>query len=359
MANPESPKPRPMSHVAAARIIDALDAYLAAPEAAEADLSRLAQSLPAPLRERADVVLTKAPSYRDVTLIQLAFGLETIGEFDHTLAATGARDSGKLVGAATRARHIRSVKDAYQNIGKNYDNLIRQNVVEYDELLTMLNEATPEQRLDLFSYLLAATAITARPVLAMPPLARGELTFAKVSGFLDALLATGSGGAYEQFATAAFLEALLDEFGLSGGIGGGLSIKTKNINASDASSGATADVQIMRGNKIEEAFEVSASGWQLKVAQALISAREVDLSRVHILAYGNDLTGLTDALAGTNTDVSVMDVRSFLRTLVGILKKPAREVALRRLYDLLVHNQPDMERVNRLVGFLSSHALTA
>jgi hypothetical protein len=359
MANAESPKARPMSHVAAAKIIEALDAYLDVPATAEADIARLAQSLPEKLRERAEVSLTKGASYRDVILIQLAFGLEASGGFDHTKAATGARDSGKLVGAATRARHIRSVKDAYQNIGKNHDNLIRHNVAEYDELLAVLNDTPNEQRADLFAYVLAATAITARPVLAMPSLARGELTFSKVSGFLDALLATGSGGAYEQFATAAFLEALLDEFGLSGGIGGGLSIKTKNINASDASSGATADVQIMRGNKIEEAFEVSAGGWRLKVAQALISAREVDLSRVHILAYGNDLSGLTDALAETNTDVSVMDVRSFLRTIVGILKKPAREVALRRLYDLLVHNQPDMERVNRLVGFLSSHALTA
>ncbi len=359
MANAESPKARPMSHVAAARIIDALDAYLAAPETAEADVTRLAQSLPEALRARADVSLTKGASYRDVILIQLAFGLEAMGEFDHSIAATGARVSGKLVGTAARERHIPSVRDAYQNIGKNNDNLIRGNVREYDELLPMLNDTPEAQRADLFFYVLAATAITSRPVLPMPALARGELTFARVSGLLDALLGAGSGGAYEQFATAAFLEALLDEFGLSGGIGGGLSIKTKHINASDVSSGATADVQIMRGNKIEEAFEVSASDWQLKLAQALIAAREADLSRVHILAYGNDLTGLVDVLTGTNTDVSVMDVRSFLRTLVGVLKKPAREEALRRLHDHLVHNQSDMERVNRFVELLSSHALTA
>ncbi|WP_426014058.1 hypothetical protein [Caulobacter sp. DWR2-3-1b2] len=348
-----------MSHVAAARIIDALDAYLAAPETAQADVARLAQSLPEALRERADVSVKKGASYRDVILIQLAFGLEQTGEFDHSIAAFGARVSGKLVGTAARYRHILSVKDAYQNIGKNNDNLIRGNVREYDELLSMLNDTSEEERADLFSYVVAATAITSRPVLAMPSLARSELTFAKVSGFLDALLLEGSGGAYEQFATAAILEALLDEFGLSGGIGGGLSIKTKHINASDASSGATADVQIMRGNKIEEAFEVSASNWKLKVAQALISAREADLSRVHILAHGNDLTGLVDALTGTTTDVSVMDVRSFLRTLVGVLRKPGREEALRRLHGHLVHSQPDMERVNKFVGLLGSHALTA
>ena len=57
------------------------------------------------------------------------------------------------------------------------------------------------------------------------------------------------------------LDALLYEFGLS--TVGGLRVVTKNINASDASSGTAADVQIMRANKIEEAFEVSANNWRI------------------------------------------------------------------------------------------------
>jgi hypothetical protein len=179
----------------------------------------------------------------------------------------------------------------------------------------------------------------------------------KVVGLLDALLAIPSGGAYEQFAVAAFVEALIDEFGL-GGVGG-LGVRTKNINASDASAGTAADVQVMRGNKIEEAFEVSASDWRGKVAQAIQAARNSDLPRVHILAYVDNLEGLAEALGATTTDVTVIDVKVFLRSLVALMKKPAREVALRLLYDHIERRQPDIARVNAYVGLLRSHSLAA
>ncbi len=156
---------------------------------------------------------------------------------------------------------------------------------------------------------------------------------------------------------AAFLEALIDEFG-QGGVGG-LAVRTKNINAADASAGTAADIQVVRGNRIEEAFEVSASDWRAKVSQAILAARSADLPRIHILAYVDSLDGLVEALRTTNTDVTVIDVRVFVRSLAAIIKKPAREVALRLLYDHLERRQPDIVRVNNYVELLRRHALTA
>ena len=191
----------------------------------------------------------------------------------------------------------------------------------------------------------------------MPELSRLNLTFSNIVSALDDLLSIPSGGAHEQFAVAAFLEALIDEFGLSGV--GALNVKTKNINASDASAGTAADVQIMRGNKVEEAFEVSASGWRDKLQQAIMAARSADLTRVHILSHVEDLQGLAELLGESTTDVSVIDVKTFLRTLVAVLKKPAREVAMVRLYELLDRNQADPARVNAYVELLRRHSLVA
>ena len=131
------------------------------------------------------------------------------------------------------------------------------------------------------------------------------------------------------------------------------------INASDASAGTAADVQVLRGNKVEEAFEVSASGWRDKLDQAVLAAKNADLNRVHILSYVENLEGLRELLGDSTTDVTVIDVQTFLRTLVAVLKKPAREDALVRLYEHLDRKQPDTNRVNAYVELLGRHSLTA
>jgi hypothetical protein len=342
----------------AQRVEKELDRYLASPEEAALAVQAARDTVPADALAGLDAVLAmkKGLSYRDGLVVQLAWGLEVEG-FDHTLKGDGGRTATKAVADRLTARHIAAVRDAYQNIAKNFPRLDRGNVQAFDGLLHWMNAATAPEREQLFSLLIARIALTARNVLPMPTLARTELTFAKVAMLLDELFKTGSGGAYEQLAVAAFLEALIDEFGM-GGVGA-LSVKTKNINAADASSGATADVQVMRGNKIEEAFEVSASDWRGKVPQALLAARNADLNRVHILAYGDDAKGLADALGDSTTDVALMDVRGFLRLIAGLLRTPSREAALRRLYELIERNQPETDRVNFYVGLLRSHSLTA
>jgi hypothetical protein len=353
MAHPTTPR---LSNRVLIRLIAAIDSALAA---------ALSPQQVTELREAADLsavslldrVLKRPLSYRDGVLIQLAWGLE-LPEFDHTTKGEGARSTAGRFASELQKRHIPAVKDAYQNIGKNSPVLARGNEPAFDDLLRWMNGADECARQKLLDVAAATTAQTARPVLPMPQLARAELSFGKVVGLLDELLSIPSQGAHEQFAVAAFLEALIDEFGLSGV--GALGVRTKNINATDASAGTAADVQIVRGNRIEEAFEVSASDWRGKVDQALSAARSADLSRIHILAHVAQSESLREAGTGNaSTDLTVIDVRSFLRTLVALLKKPAREVALQILYTHLDRKQPDAGRVNAFVRLLSSHALSA
>lgn len=351
-------QPRP-SQVVIRHLINSLDEFLAAPESLEDVTGVLEQSLPEEVISHSRAILnrTNGLSYRDGLLIQLAWGLVGEEKFDHTRRGEGGRSVAQALGRANAERHIPKVNDAFENIGKNTPELARGNVAEFDTLLSWMNAATRQQRDDLLTFLVASVAKTARPVLAMPELARPHLTFARVSSYLDELLSTGSGGAYEQFAVAAFLGALIDEFGL-GGVSG-LSVRTKNINASDASAGAAGDVQVIRGNRIEEAFEISANHWSQKLTQAIGAAKSADLTRAHIVARDTGEGDLVALLSSTTADISVIELRSFLRTLCAILRKPSREDALRRLYDFTDRLQPDVQRTNRVVQLLSSHGLTA
>lgn len=336
------------------RVVAAIDKWLEYPEGIITATAAKNSTLGSVASKLLDGALAASNSYRDGVLIQLAWGLEQSG-FDHTQKGAGARSAAGSIAKALAARHIPAVKDAYQNIGKNTANLARGNVPDFDNLLRWMNGATDEARHATLDLVAAIVAATARPVRPMPQLARVNLTFANVVSALDELLARPSGGAHEQFAVAAFLEALIDEFGL-GGVGA-LGVRTKNINASDASAGTAADVQILRGNKVEEAFEVSASGWRDKLDQAIFAAKNADLNRVHILSHVQDLVGLNALLGDNTTDVTVIDVKTFLRTLIAVLKKPAREAALIRLYEHLDRKQPDVNRVNEYVELLCRHAL--
>ncbi|TCT03537.1 hypothetical protein [Aquabacter spiritensis] len=296
-------------------------------------------------------------SYRDGILIQLGYGLISENTFDHTLRAEGARGVAQALGKANAQRHIPKINDAYENIGKNTKNLVRGNVLEFDRLLTWMNTASLEDRTFLFRYALAEVALTARPVLRMPTLRPVELTFARISVFFEELFEVPSGGAHEQFAVAAVLGAMLDQFS-SGGLQG-LQVKTKNINASDASTGTAADVQIVRGNLIEAVFEVSANDWRHKIDQAVDAAKRAGLSTAHIIAAGTDTADLKAMLSGSTVDISVAEIRSFIRIVCSILRPPAREDALRRLYDLLDRLQPDVALTNGYVTLLRRHAFAA
>lgn len=347
-----------LSATVPAMILEAVDRHIGDPGAVEAALEAGAAALPSEVIAKVQAVDTpRRKSYRDGLLIQLAFGLLTPDGFNHAWRPSGGRSAAATLGAEFAKRHIPAVVDAYQNIAKNNPDLARGNVHEFDELLRWMNGRDEAERRALFYYIAARVAATARPVLAMPVLRPVNLTFANVARLLDELLVTPSGGAHEQFAVAAFLEALLHEHGV-GGFSGGSRVETKNINASDASAGTAADVQIMSGNRIEEIFEVSANDWRTKIPQAVAAAERADRTRAHILAAAEGDDSDLTALDGLAREVTVVDVRAFLRVLVAVLRRPHREHALRRLYELLDGKQPNTDLTNNYVRLLSRFQLT-
>jgi hypothetical protein len=268
----------------------------------------------------------------------------------------GARGVAAEFARILKRSHIRATSDAFQNIGKNVVNLVRGNRAEFDRLLIWASDADPNGLKVLFQYAIASLALTARPVSPMPELAASRLTFFGVTGLIEALLDRPSGGAHEQFAIAACLEAIIDEFGL-GGIAG-LRVETKPVTASDASSRVAGDIQIKRGNRTEETLEVSAVEWRLKLDQAVAAIRSADLPRAHILASVRERRIVqARELADLGVDVSLIDVQQFLRVLVAVMRKPARAVALMRLYELLDRNQPNVDLVNAYVELIKQHGL--
>jgi hypothetical protein len=140
---------------------------------------------------------------------------------------------------------------------------------------------------------------------------------------------------------------------------GGLRVETKRLNASDASSKTAGDIQILRGNRVEEAFEITANDWATKIDSARRALKDADLQRAHIVAaVGASFIEQADRLGEVNVDLSVVDVAALLRTLTAVMRKPAREAALTRLHDYLDRYQPDIDRVNAYVDLLRKHGLT-
>jgi hypothetical protein len=141
---------------------------------------------------------------------------------------------------------------------------------------------------------------------------------------------------------------------------GGLRVETKRLNASDASSKTAGDIQILRGNRVEEAFEITANDWKTKIESASSALRDADLQRAHIVAsVGASFLEEADQLGEINVDLSIIDVGALLHTLAAVMRKPAREAALVRLHEYLDRYQPDIDRVNAYVDLLRKHELTA
>lgn len=334
-----------------------LDAFLTDPALIASETVRVRSVLGDDVADRADKVMaTRALGYPAGLIIQTATGL--IGKLvkGHTFRGEGARSAAQALGRCLHARHIAAVKDAYEGIGKSFDQLDRGHEPEFDEALRWLDGASLSDREEYLRYILATIALTARAVLPEPKLDRAKLTFHACAVFLDKLLAIQSAGAYQQFACAAFLYAMLDELGQIGP--GALRVETKNLNASDASSKVNGDIQVLRGNRLEEAFEVTANDWRTKVAPALAAGKAADLQRVHIIAKVEPgFPENSKELAVEGVDLTVIDVHAYLRTLMAVMRKPAREAAFVRLYQHLDRHQPDVERVNAYVRLLRSEGL--
>lgn len=132
------------------------------------------------------------------------------------------------------------------------------------------------------------------------------------------------------------------------------------IFASDASAGTAADVQHRHRGQVQSAYELTANDWRTKVGQALNTMATHDLHRVAIL--GRKVTRASgDAMAADlpdDDDVTVLDVREEVRSLVGRLDQRYRREALKRLYAHLVEKQSNDALVRGFVDALAARGLT-
>jgi hypothetical protein len=296
-------------------------------------------------------------SYRIALIGQLAYGIESDEPIDLTKRLPGTRGPGGVggrVGKLLADNHIVSVGDAYQNIAKNTTNMVRGNFPEFDAVLTwasLAGRSTDELRV-VFEYCCWHISRTARPVSPMPELDQGKLKFAVVMALFDSMLGMPSGGAHQQFITAALLEAREDQ------VGTGRYVETKDISTSDQSARAAADVQVKTGTRVDEAFEVTANEWSEKVDGAGPKIRTYDLSRLHIVAEVSDYASMLRDLATRPDDISVLELRGFFGALVAELRRAGRAAALKRLYELLDRHQLDVNLVNEYVRLLGVHGVT-
>jgi hypothetical protein len=334
--------------------------YLQHPEEFEAAAARHRKMLPRDQCKNVEEVLaTKSQSYREGLIIQLAYGLTSVAPLDLTMRHKGARGVTGVAGRLSsflKANHISCTRDAYQNIGKNSVSLVRGNFDAWDKFLRWASspKRSQEELEAAFQYACAAIAATSRPVKPMPALSLGSLTFVAASSLFEELFLTGSQGAYEQFSVAALLHAFLQQAGVPG-----YHVATKSLNASDRSSRVPGDVQILQGNRVVEAYEVTAGGWGLKAASAGKTMRDYDLPRFNIVADIADRAGMLAELAGTKEDIAVLDLRGFAAAILSSLTKQYRAAALERLYEFLDRHQPSVTLVNQYVDVLERRGLVS
>jgi hypothetical protein len=300
-----------------------------------------------------DDLLSKTDTYRDGALTLLAFPVAAGEPLDVTRRIDGDRAASGYLEALLRDLKIPARKDALQTIAKGSSTFIGRARKSWNELLEWASE---EEALDdieaAFLYMARAIAATARALPSLPAIDVSRLMFQRVVDLLDELLATPSGGAYEQFIFGALLYAAAEQEC------GRRRIETKSLTAADASAGTAADVQVWDGGVVAEAYEVTANVWHSKANQALDTLRRHDLRRVHIVAPAPNVTAAEIAAhVPEEADVSVLDVRHELRSLVHRLQRTGRRVALEKLYEHLVERQPRDDLVVQYVTAISAHKL--
>jgi hypothetical protein len=304
-----------------------------------------------------DDLLGRNDTYRDATLAILAFPVAEGAIVDIRLAPPSRRGVTQRITETCRSLSIPHRQDAFQTLGKGN---ARLDGLDRDAWCSLLGwasvTATFAEVSAAFDYFAEGVARLARPLPPMPELAIRQLTFPKLAMLFDEMLGRPSRGAHEQFILAALLAAAAEEEGT-------LRAETKPLNASDRSAGTAADIQLWRRGVLEEAYEATASHWQVKIRQATDVQVRTDLNRVHIVGDAAVVSGreiveaLTQGGLPADTDLSVLDIRHEIRSLVARLGRQSRQSALATLYSYLVGKQPDDGLVVRYVDLLHSIGL--
>lgn len=330
---------------AAALIVERLTSLVGEPPV-------LRTPVPVIAREWLDDLLGHADAYRDATLAILAFPVAAGQLMDIRLAPPSRRGVTQRLTRVCESLSIPCRKDAFQTLGKGNKRLDGLDRESWRHLVTWAStEASLDEVTAAFRYFAEGMAALARPLPPIPELITRRLTFPALAALFDQLLDRPSRGAHEQFILAALLSAAAEADGT-------FRVETKSLNATDASAGTAADIQIWRRGVLEEAFEVSANRWQVKILQAAETLERVDLPRIHVIAGSGLATGvdiihtLADEGVGAGADVSVLDIRHEIRSVMARLGRPSREVALRVLYSYLKNRQPDDQLVIEYVTAL-------
>jgi hypothetical protein len=258
-----------------------------------------------------------------------------------------ARSASRFLGSTLYPRlHITGSPEALQTGVKGTGTYMDRSNETWRAVLSWASAQDSLEPIEIaYLYLASRVAGTARALPDLPALDTPRLTFQRVFALADWMLSLGSGGAYEQLLFAALLHAWRQQVGLPG------FVETKHVNAADAAAGTAADVQVKHGSQVLEAYEVTAADLNAKVGQATRTLRQHDLRRVHLLAKGaGKVTGEEiKNLFPADDDVSVLDTREEIRSLIADLDKPHRRQGLETLYRMLVDKQPDDALVKKYV----------
>jgi hypothetical protein len=311
-----------------------------------------------------DDLLSRADTYRDASLIVLAFAVDAGTGADAATPPAGRRTVAQFFASLMDELNIRARRDAFQTLAKGSKTLLGRERESWNLMLRwaqLQGDAAPLEQ--AMRYMATRIAATARDLPPLPELDVSRLTFRRVLGVVEDTLDVPSGGAHEQFLLAALLHAAAEEHG-------GRRVETKALTAADASAGTAADVQVLDGGKVIEAYEVTASTWEAKIPQAVAVLRQYDLHRVHIVAQGASPSGeeiraavaaahLPAGLVGAMIDISVLDIRSECRSLVHRLSRPGRRTALSKLWEHLALRQPRDDLVATYVECLGRAGVVA
>lgn len=314
-----------------------------------------ATDAPPEVKRWLDDLLSKADTYRDGALIVLAYAVDAGTAASVATPPAGRRGVAQKLAIILDELHVPATRDAFQTLAKGTSTLLGRHRHSWNQLLGWAaHQETIEPIEQAMGYLAAGIAATARDLPTLPELDVARFSFARLVGVVEDLLGVPSGGAHEQFVFAALLHAEAEERG-------GRRVETKVLSATDASAGTAADVQLLEGGLVVEAYEVTANPWRTKVVQAAAVLRHYDLLRIHIVAPGPAPSGqhIEDALTAAalpaglvagSVDLSVLDVGQECRSLVHRLTRPGRRTALAKLWEHLVVRQPNDQLVAQLVA---------
>ncbi|MGH9280349.1 MAG: hypothetical protein ACRD12_19895 [Acidimicrobiales bacterium] len=305
-------------------------------------------------------LLSKGDTYRAGALTIFCYAVASGEVMDMRPFSEGVRGTGEFTKHLLPHLSIPATRgNPFETIAKGAPSYVGRARQSWNDLLTWTStEATFEDVQAVAAQFVRRLAALRRAVPPMPQLDTERLTWTAVVAVLDALLAEGSGGAYEQLIVASLIEALhADEVEQRQ-----VYVTTKPVSASDESSRAAGDVQVREpSGAVREAVEVADTDWSGKVGQAVASMKRDDLRRFLVLARAAGLPSRAEieaAIAAAQVlpeqhDIAVLDLRSEVRSMAARLDRVARRRMLQTLYRYLLDYQPRDDRVVRYVGALN------